>query len=94
LQSALQSDLGRSTVRFGDLQLHETPEARLWRGTLGDVTASFFDQNQETRDAESKGTVKWFNPTKGYGFHQAAREATGTCLSISSAVERAGSPPS
>ena len=35
-----------------------------------------------------KGTVKWFNPTKGYGFIRPSSE-TRTCSFIISAVGRA-----
>jgi CspA family cold shock protein len=37
----------------------------------------------------SKGTVKWFNPTKGYGFIQPADGQKDVFVHIS-AVERAG----
>ncbi len=36
-----------------------------------------------------KGTVKWFNPTKGYGFIKPATGVTDVFVHIS-AVERAG----
>ena len=36
-----------------------------------------------------KGTVKWFNPTKGYGFIKPAGSDKGVFVHIS-AVERAG----
>jgi CspA family cold shock protein len=37
----------------------------------------------------AKGTVKWFNPTKGYGFIQPATGGKDVFVHIS-AVERAG----
>jgi cold shock CspA family protein len=37
----------------------------------------------------AKGTVKWFNPTKGYGFIQPAEGGKDVFVHIS-AVERAG----
>jgi CspA family cold shock protein len=37
----------------------------------------------------AKGTVKWFNPTKGYGFIQPAGGGKDTFVHIS-AVEQAG----
>jgi CspA family cold shock protein len=37
----------------------------------------------------SKGTVKWFNPTKGYGFIKPADDDKDVFVHIS-AVERAG----
>ena len=40
-----------------------------------------------------KGTVKWFNPTKGYGFIKPMVGDKDVFVHIS-AVERAGSPPS
>ena len=51
------------------------------------VAASFFRLDQETDDA--KGTVKWFNPTKGYGFIKPMAGDKDVFVHIS-AVERAG----
>jgi cold shock protein len=44
-------------------------------------------RNEET--AVAKGTVKWFNPTKGYGFIQPENGGKDVFVHIS-AVERAG----
>jgi CspA family cold shock protein len=49
--------------------------------------ASFLYLDQETDVA--KGTVKWFNPTKGYGFIKPAVGDKDVFVHIS-AVERAG----
>lgn len=51
------------------------------------VSALLLHLNEETGVA--KGTVKWFNPTKGYGFITPAVGNTDVFVHIS-AVERAG----
>jgi CspA family cold shock protein len=51
------------------------------------VAASFL--YLERRQALAKGTVKWFNPTKGYGFIKPAVGDKDVFVHIS-AVERAG----
>ena len=51
------------------------------------VAASFLRLDQETGDAKS--TVKWFNPTKGYGFIKPMAGDKDVFVHIS-AVERAG----
>jgi cold shock protein len=51
------------------------------------VAASFLCLNQEK--AMQKGTVKWFNPTKGYGFIKPMVGDKDVFVHIS-AVERAG----
>jgi CspA family cold shock protein len=46
--------------------------------------------NEQTRrQAMQKGTVKWFNPTKGYGFIQPSSGEKDVFVHIS-AVQRAG----
>jgi CspA family cold shock protein len=45
--------------------------------------------NELRRTTMSKGTVKWFNPTKGYGFIQPSDGQKDVFVHIS-AVERAG----
>jgi cold shock protein len=56
---------------------HDTLVAReLWRESTG-------------RRVMPKGTVKWFNPTKGYGFIQPAGGGRDVFVHIS-ALERAG----
>jgi len=51
------------------------------------VTASFLYSKR--RQTLAKGTVKWFNPTKGYGFIKPAVGDKDVFVHIS-AVERAG----
>jgi CspA family cold shock protein len=51
------------------------------------VTAPFFYSKR--RQTLAKGTVKWFNPTKGYGFIKPAVGDKDVFVHIS-AVERAG----
>jgi cold shock protein len=46
-------------------------------------------QWRRTEEAMQKGTVKWFNPTKGYGFIKPASGDKDVFVHIS-AVERAG----
>jgi cold shock protein len=66
----------------------------LWRGLQrGDsddasrVEIQMFDETG--RPTMQKGTVKWFNPTKGYGFIKPAGNDKDVFVHIS-AVERAG----
>jgi cold shock protein len=35
-----------------------------------DKLSAFFSKKKETRQMKEKGTVKWFNAAKGYGFIQ------------------------
>ena len=51
------------------------------------VTAPFFYSKR--RQTLAKGTVKWFNPTKGYGFIRPSTGEKDVFVHIS-AVERAG----
>jgi CspA family cold shock protein len=53
------------------------------------VAAPREDRLKTRRSAMQKGTVKWFNPTKGYGFIQPSTGDKDVFVHIS-AVERAG----
>jgi CspA family cold shock protein len=63
----------------------------LWRGTQKSVARLFYVWTylQTWRQAMQKGTIKWFNPTKGYGFIKPAVGDKDVFVHIS-AVERAG----
>ena len=89
LQYQAQSDSGRSTVHFATKTFSRHLEARLWRGTQKSVARLFLCLDQTWRPAMQKGTVKWFNPTKGYGFIKPAVGDKDVFVHIS-AVERAG----
>jgi CspA family cold shock protein len=81
-----QSDFGRSTAR---------PAARLFQNTKNQVAARHAAMRLASiftlarRPTMQKGTVKWFNPTKGYGFIRPQTGERDVFVHIS-AVERAG----
>jgi CspA family cold shock protein len=54
------------------------------------TSASEFEYGQGHREVVAKGTVKWFNPTKGYGFIQPAGGGGRDVFVHISAVEKAG----
>jgi cold shock protein len=85
------SDFGRSgrcvpigRTRFGSLQ---NPG---WGAVRSDAFAfQALDTSLARRQTMQKGTVKWFNPTKGYGFIRPSSGDKDVFVHIS-AVERAG----
>jgi CspA family cold shock protein len=86
--AVLQSDFGRSGRCADRPALRITPKAELWRGSQR-AAACLRRQNLFRRQTMQKGTVKWFNPTKGYGFIRPSTGDKDVFVHIS-AVERAG----
>jgi cold shock protein len=82
-----QSDFGRSGRRPWAQSLRISPKAGLWRGSQRALPRE--DWLEARRQTMQKGTVKWFNPTKGYGFIRPSTGDKDVFVHIS-AVERAG----
>jgi CspA family cold shock protein len=85
------SDFGRSgrcvpigRIRFGSSQ---NPGCGAVRSDA--VVLRSLETSQTRRQTMQKGTVKWFNPTKGYGFIRPSSGDKDVFVHIS-AVERAG----
>jgi cold shock protein len=68
--------------------LRISPKHELWRG-LQRLRPRVYDARLSRRQTMQKGTVKWFNPTKGYGFIRPSTGDKDVFVHIS-AVERAG----
>ena len=70
-----------------------SPKSGLWRGSQHSMRRTATSRLQHRglmrRQTMQKGTVKWFNPTKGYGFIKPASGDKDVFVHIS-AVERAG----
>src|SRR5262249_25306654 len=67
--------------------LRTSPKTGLWRGVRRALPRE--DRLTTRRPTVQKGTVKWFNPTKGYGFIRPQTGDKDVFVHIS-AVERAG----
>jgi CspA family cold shock protein len=82
-------------ARSGPLRVEDAivsdhqPQPGLWRGVRRRLSASNPYIDETRRPTMQKGTVKWFNPTKGYGFIRPASGDKDVFVHIS-AVERAG----
>src|SRR5262249_53692495 len=68
-QSASQSELGRSAVRFATRKFIRHPQSRLVAWHANSVTASLLRLDQETGDAKRHRQV--VQPDKGLWVHQA-----------------------
>jgi CspA family cold shock protein len=65
------------------------PEIEIvYRGARADARSAVWKRLEELREM-STGTVKWFNPTKGFGFIQPEQGGPDVFVHIS-AVEKAG----
>jgi CspA family cold shock protein len=69
-----------------DAVVSDPPKSRLWRRSVSDASSL---TGRLRRPTMQQGTVKWFNPTKGYGFIKPTSGDKDVFVHIS-AVERAG----
>jgi CspA family cold shock protein len=87
------SDFGCSRLHCGCLWgragQKETPKTRFVARSAAMHIHVVFDLDKLRRPTVQKGTVKWFNPTKGYGFIRPSTGDKDVFVHIS-AVERAG----
>jgi CspA family cold shock protein len=83
-----QSDFGRSGRCAERPALRILPKPELWRGSQR-MRTRVDDLRMLRRQTMQRGTVKWFNSTKGYGFIRPSTGEKDVFVHIS-AVERAG----
>src|SRR6476659_2084619 len=88
---ARNSDFGRSgrCVPFGSIRFGSSQNPGCGAVRSDAVVLRSLETSLTRRQAMQKGTVKWFNPTKGYGFIKPMAGDKDVFVHIS-AVERAG----